>query len=96
MPTISPFKEALAKHRSRVPVGADLSSSQWGDVPLALRDRAFFGVLVGFRELTDATTKRDGSPPAHRPRKWKSRDCFLVVGHDYSLYELLASCKPIG
>jgi len=42
MATLSPFKEALGKLRSRLPVGADLSSSEWADVPLALRERAFF------------------------------------------------------
>lgn len=43
---MSPFTEALAKLRSRTPVGADLSSSQWRDVPLALRERAFFSARV--------------------------------------------------
>ena len=46
MPTLSPFREALAKLRSRAPVGADLSSSQWRDVPQALRDRAFFSARL--------------------------------------------------
>ncbi len=41
-----PFKEAVAKLASRTSVGADLSSSQWADVPLALRERAFFSARV--------------------------------------------------
>lgn len=40
--TLTPFKEALDKLRSRLPVGADLGSSEWADVPLALRERAMF------------------------------------------------------
>jgi hypothetical protein len=43
---LNPFKEALAKLRQRTPIGADLSSSQWADVPLALRERAFFSARV--------------------------------------------------
>ena len=39
---MNPFAEALAKLSSRTPQAADLSSSQWADVPLALRERAFF------------------------------------------------------
>ena len=43
---LSPFKEALDKLRRRLPVGADLGSSQWADVPVALRERAFFSARV--------------------------------------------------
>lgn len=43
---MNPFTEALLKLRQRAPVGADLSSSQWADVPLALRERAFFSARV--------------------------------------------------
>jgi len=39
---LTPFKEALDKLRQRTPVGVDLSSSEWADVPLALRERALF------------------------------------------------------
>lgn len=43
---MNPFAEALAKLSSRTPQAADLSSSQWADVPLALRERAFFSARV--------------------------------------------------
>ena len=46
MPPLSPFREALAKLAGRAPIGADLSSSQWADVPEALRERAFFSARV--------------------------------------------------
>src|SRR5262245_12389522 len=42
MPALSPFREALRKLADRTPRGADLSSSEWADVPLALRERAMF------------------------------------------------------
>lgn len=40
------FKEAIAKLGSRSPIGARLSSGQWSNLPLALRDRAFFSAHV--------------------------------------------------
>lgn len=43
---MNPFAEALAKLRQRAPKGVDVSSSQWADVPLALRERAFFSARV--------------------------------------------------
>lgn len=45
MPTPT-FKEALSKLASRREVAADLSSGQWAEVPLALRERAFFSARV--------------------------------------------------
>lgn len=75
MPTnLTPFKEALGKLQSRAPVGADLSSSEWADVPVALRERAFFsasttnaGYLQEVKDrvesiLNPKTVIRDGRP----------------------------------
>lgn len=42
----SPFAEALASLNQRTPTGADLGSSEWRDVPAALRARAFFSARV--------------------------------------------------
>jgi len=54
------FKEALEKLSRRSPVASDLSSSQWGDVPAGLRDRAFFSARVGnaqyVQQIKDAVT----------------------------------------
>ncbi len=36
------FKEALQKLASRREVAADLTTAQWAEVPLALRERAYF------------------------------------------------------
>lgn len=41
-----PFEEALSKLGERSIVASDLTSEQWGVVPLALRERAFFSSRV--------------------------------------------------
>jgi len=43
---LAPMAEAVAKLGRKTPVGARLSSSQWADVPVALRERAFFSARV--------------------------------------------------
>lgn len=50
MPTPT-FKEALSKLASRREVAADLSSGQWAEIPLALRERAFFSARVTNAQL---------------------------------------------
>jgi hypothetical protein len=72
MAKLTPFKEALGKLAWRLPVGADLSSSEWADVPLALRERALFSARVtnaGYVQdimdrvgkiLNPVTVERDG------------------------------------
>lgn len=71
---LNPFKEALGKLQSKAPVGVDLSSSQWADVPLALRERAMFsartanaGYLQDIKDrvekiLNPQTVMREGRP----------------------------------
>ena len=41
-----PFQEAIDKLGDQTPIGAALSSSEWSDVPVALRDNAFFSANV--------------------------------------------------
>jgi hypothetical protein len=41
-----PFTEAIDKLGDQTPIGAALSSSEWHDVPVALRDNAFFSANV--------------------------------------------------
>lgn len=41
-----PFQEALDKLGSQTPIGAELSSSEWADLPLELRESAFFSANV--------------------------------------------------
>jgi hypothetical protein len=56
-----PFEEALEQIERRTPIGSALSSAQWAQMPLALRDRAFFsakvqdvGFLAQARKLSEA------------------------------------------
>lgn len=44
--TFAPLADAVAKLDRRTPVGAKLSSRQWGAVALELRERAFFSARV--------------------------------------------------
>jgi hypothetical protein len=44
--TPMPFQEAINKLGDQTPIGAALSSSEWSDVPVALRDNAFFSANV--------------------------------------------------
>lgn len=57
---MNPFTEALAKLAARTPVAVDLSSSQWADVPLALRERAFFSARVQNAAYLQAIKDRVG------------------------------------
>lgn len=43
---MSSFTDALQKFAARTVIGADLSSSQWADVPQGLRERAMFSARV--------------------------------------------------
>lgn len=42
----TPFEEALQKLGLRSPIGSALSSSEWRDVPVQLRERAFFSSRI--------------------------------------------------
>jgi hypothetical protein len=58
--TISPFDKAVQRVQARTPVVSKLSSAEWADVPLALRDRAFFSSRVNdLRTLQLMRTKLD-------------------------------------
>ncbi len=41
-----PFREAVEKIGDKTPIGGDLTSGEWSDVPAALRERAFFSSRV--------------------------------------------------
>lgn len=57
MPTPT-FKEALDKLTSRREVAADLTTAQWAEVPLALRERAFFSARVTNAQLLQGLKSR--------------------------------------
>src|SRR3954451_9141444 len=49
------FQEAVDKLGARSLIGSQISSSEWADVPLALRERAFFSSTIeSFRFLQRA------------------------------------------
>jgi hypothetical protein len=55
-----PFQEALDKLGSQTPIGAALSASEWSDLPLELRESAFFSANVEslrfLQEMQDSIT----------------------------------------
>jgi hypothetical protein len=54
-----PFAEALDKIGSKTPIGSAMLSSEWSDVPVALRERAFFSSQV--ENIRFPAAGRDGS-----------------------------------
>lgn len=71
---LTPFQEALQKLRSRIPIGADMSSGEWSGLPAALRDRGIWTARmqnaryvqnlkdVAEKILNPVTVMRDGQP----------------------------------
>ncbi len=75
MPTlfakVQPLEDSVRKLSEKTPIGALLKSADWEDVPLALRERAFFSATItsaeflqemqnGIREIA-AMTRRGGN-----------------------------------
>jgi hypothetical protein len=68
---IQPFPEAVQRLDRKTPVGALLRSAQWAEVPLAIREKAFFSatihqlhILQDMQDkLREATTLGDGTDP---------------------------------
>lgn len=66
------FKQALLKHVFRLPIGADLSSSQWADVPRGLRERAMFSARVTNLQLVQSL--KDGVESILNPQTVRRAD----------------------
>lgn len=68
---MTPIADAIAKLDRRTPVGSTLRSAEWAEVPLALRDRAFFSATLtnaqvlseAKRRLSDAVALRTETLP---------------------------------
>lgn len=58
MPVLQPIADAIAKLDRRTPVGAALRSADWEEVPLALRDRAFFSATVTNAQVLSEAKRR--------------------------------------
>ncbi len=81
-----PFAEALDKIGDRSPIGSVLSSSEWSDVPVALREQAFFSSRVEsarvLQSMQDALTdflanNREVLPDGQTALKTGSRADFV-------------------
>lgn len=58
MPALQPIADAIAKLDRRTPVGSVLRTSEWEEVPLALRDRAFFSATVTNAQVLSEAKRR--------------------------------------
>lgn len=52
-----PLAESVARLSSKTPIGSLLKSADWLDVPLALRERAFFSATVTSAEFLDQAAR---------------------------------------
>lgn len=95
-----PFDEAIAKLGDRSPVASTLSSDQWRDVPVALRERIFFSSEVeSVRFLQRAKDAlRDHLAGARDPEtgalKTGSRAAFVEQMQRFALAEGMGPLKP--
>lgn len=55
---LHPISDAIAKLDRRTPVGAALRSAEWEEVPLALRDRAFFSATLTNAQVLSEAKRR--------------------------------------
>jgi len=69
---VNSFAQALAKLTGKILVGADLSSSQWADVPAGLRDRALFSARM--TNVHQVQTLFDGITDILNPRTERRAD----------------------
>lgn len=107
----SPFTEALQKLAQRGVVPADLSSSQWADVPAALRERAFFSARVQnaayLQEIKSRVesilnprteTREDGSPVTRgiNPATARAELKQLLQGMNYDPGEKAGGIEDLG
>lgn len=58
MPALQPIADAIAKLDRRTPVGSVLRTAEWEEVPLALRDRAFFSATVTNAQVLSEAKRR--------------------------------------
>jgi outer membrane biosynthesis protein TonB len=86
-----PFEEAVSKLGQRSVIGAQLSSSEWHDVPAALRERAFFSSRVesvrflqrAKDALSDWQTKATEETPGGTALAMGSRADFVKAMQDF-------------
>jgi hypothetical protein len=77
---VGPIQAAIAKFGARTPVGSALRSAEWGEMPLALRERAFFSAGVeNIRALQTMQGELAGDLAMARDESgaWRDRSSFI-------------------
>jgi hypothetical protein len=91
-----PFTEAVEKIGARAPIGSQMMSAEWQDVPVALRERAFFSSQVenarflqrARDKITDFMTgARETLPDGQTMLKTGSRAAFVEQMRAFALSE---------
>lgn len=99
----TPFYEAIDKLGSKSPIGAMLSSSEWSDVPVALRERAFFSANVENVRFLDRaqgtlgdflTGARETLPDGQTVLRSGSRAAFIQQLREFAMREGMGPLDP--
>jgi hypothetical protein len=98
-----PFHEAIEKLGQKSPIGSTLRSSEWADVPVALRERAFFSSRIeSIRFLSRARSRidaylqssREVLPSGETALKVGSRAEFVDQMREFALREGMGPVDP--
>lgn len=97
----TPFSEAVGKLGSKSIVGSRLSSSEWGDVPVGLRERAFFSSRIEnarfLQRARDAIAEYlQGARDETTALKMGSRAEFVSVMREFALKEGMGPVSEEG
>lgn len=98
-----PFAEAIEKLGSKSSIGSDLSSSQWHDVPVGLRERAFFSSRIESIRFLDRTKGWLGDfleknvetlPNGEVALKMGGRAQFVETAREFAISEGMGPLSP--
>lgn len=97
------FEEAITKLGTRGSIGSDLTSSQWRDVPVGLRERAFFSARVESVRFLDRTKgmlqdflsgNRETLPSGATALKVGGRAKFVEMAREFAIKEGMGPLDP--
>lgn len=97
------YYEALSKLGAKTPIVADMLSSEWADVPVALRERAFFSSQVEsvrfLQRALDAIDDfsrgaRETMPDGETVLKTGSRAAFVDQMREFAMREGMGPLEP--
>lgn len=96
-----PFEEARQKLNQRVPVAIDLTAAQWGDVPLDIRERAFWSARIMDARFVQSMKSRlddhmNQATQTETNAAGEERLSFKVSGREDFVREMLATGKELG